>query len=218
MAPRKRLFLSGAEKRLRELGEETKSISAKFLEKLGQLELKEPHTGWNSFKLELNSTWKQGDIRALEKRLDGIRKQLDTTLLMCLRERLYKPEPSSKTENASAEFKAAKNTEHIAYFAAQFNTGAESVAEQRFRSLILAHLEFHDMRDRHESIPKAHQDTFEWIYQTPRDGSTYPWDDFAAWLRNSDQASLYWITGKAGSGKSTLMKFIYNNPRTYEHL
>lgn len=74
------------------------------------------------------------------------------------------------------------------------------------------------MRDRHESIPKAHQDTFEWIYQTPRDGSTYPWDDFAAWLRNSDQTGLYWITGKAGSGKSTLMKFIYNNPQTYEHL
>lgn len=29
---------------------------------------------------------------------------------------------------------------------------------------------------------------------------------------------LYWITGKAGSGKSTLMKFLYNDPRTSEHL
>lgn len=81
----KRTKLSTAEKRLRELCEETKSISAEFLKMLEQLEPKEPRTGWNSFKQALNSTWKQSDIRALEKRLDGIRKQLNTTLLICLR-------------------------------------------------------------------------------------------------------------------------------------
>lgn len=29
---------------------------------------------------------------------------------------------------------------------------------------------------------------------------------------------LYWITGKPGSGKSTLMKFLYENPRTWQCL
>jgi 6-pyruvoyl-tetrahydropterin synthase len=42
------------------------------------------------------------------------------------------------------------------------------------------------------------------------------WNNFIEWLR-SDQ-NFYWITGKPGSGKSTLMKFLHNDPRTTEHL
>jgi NACHT domain len=36
------------------------------------------------------------------------------------------------------------------------------------------------------------------------------------WLEKEE--SLYWITGKAGSGKSTLMKFLQRDPRTAESL
>jgi hypothetical protein len=37
-------------------------------------------------------------------------------------------------------------------------------------------------------------------------------DSFSAWLQSEDK--LYWIAGKAGSGKSTLMKFLYLNSKT----
>ncbi|KAK4446037.1 hypothetical protein QBC34DRAFT_470643 [Podospora aff. communis PSN243] len=49
----------------------------------------------------------------------------------------------------------------------------------------------------------AHEKTFDWVF---RPGEGQNWSDFPAWLRSPNQ--LYWITGKAGSGKSTLMKFI----------
>ncbi|KAI4909648.1 hypothetical protein J4E90_008347 [Alternaria incomplexa] len=42
------------------------------------------------------------------------------------------------------------------------------------------------------------------------------WSDFAEWLRSGH--SLYWISGKAGSGKSTLMKYICSNPITTDLL
>ncbi|KAJ6256416.1 hypothetical protein Dda_8917 [Drechslerella dactyloides] len=42
---------------------------------------------------------------------------------------------------------------------------------------------------------------------------------FRSWIRsNQTSANLFWISGKAGAGKSTLMKFLINAPRTLEIL
>ncbi|RYP19319.1 hypothetical protein DL765_003401 [Monosporascus sp. GIB2] len=38
------------------------------------------------------------------------------------------------------------------------------------------------------------------------------WDSFIEWLKSDND--IYWISGKAGSGKSTLIRFIVSNPRT----
>jgi len=57
--------------------------------------------------------------------------------------------------------------------------------------------------------------TFQWIYGDPRPGDR-PWTDLSHWLESN--STLYWITGKAGSGKSTLMKYLYNDERTMKHL
>jgi NACHT domain len=51
---------------------------------------------------------------------------------------------------------------------------------------------------------------------SPSPAGDQKWSNFAQFLE-SDQG-IYWITGKPGSGKSTLMKFIKNNQRTAAHL
>jgi polynucleotide 5'-kinase involved in rRNA processing len=76
---------------------------------------------------------------------------------------------------------------------------------------ILNSLYFDTMVDRHEEIQEAHQETFEWIYHSPMEDGD-PWASFIEWLRTGD--SIYWINGKAGSGKSTLMRYLYDNRRT----
>ncbi|KAL0933333.1 uncharacterized protein CTRU02_212296 [Colletotrichum truncatum] len=43
------------------------------------------------------------------------------------------------------------------------------------------------------------------------------WDNFVEWLQGNER-TLYWISGKPGSGKSTLMKFIESSDDTYETL
>ncbi|KAK3986384.1 hypothetical protein QBC44DRAFT_222338, partial [Cladorrhinum sp. PSN332] len=75
-------------------------------------------------------------------------------------------------------------------------------------SRVLTCLHFRQMRDRVESIPEAHRQTCQWIFDEPRSGVR--WDSFPAWLQGSEPC--YWINGKAGSGKSTLMKFIWSHP------
>lgn len=70
--------------------------------------------------------------------------------------------------------------------------------------------------ERCETANEAHEKTFEWILQPRQSGDETQWSDFVKWLREGDD--LFWVTGKPGSGKTTLMKFIYDNPATLEHL
>lgn len=79
---------------------------------------------------------------------------------------------------------------------------------------ILESLLFKTMPERHE-ILISHKKTFECIYRDSTQ-ETKPWSNFAEWLQRDDV--IFWIAGKAGSGKSTLMKYLYDNPKTQEDL
>jgi len=66
------------------------------------------------------------------------------------------------------------------------------------------------MNARRSTIPASHEKTFGWVFN---ESIQHPWDNFVHWLK-SDEKNFYWISGKAGSGKSTLMKFIINSDET----
>lgn len=92
---------------------------------------------------------------------------------------------------------------------------ASGNVDQNFVRRILGLLYFSDLTTRADSIPEAHKETFRWIFQPPKTKQRQ-WTDFTEWL--SKESSLYWINGKAGAGKSTLMKYICDDARTYSHL
>lgn len=85
--------------------------------------------------------------------------------------------------------------------------GKKLAAEQAF----LETLKFTRMRDRHASIVEAHERTFDWIFD-----ESIAKTNFSNWLRS--RAGIYWITGKAGSGKSTLMKYLVKHDLVKESL
>ncbi|KAK8875012.1 small s protein [Apiospora arundinis] len=74
---------------------------------------------------------------------------------------------------------------------------------------VLGQLGFYGMVDRYEDIAEAHKNTFRWIYEKKE-------LQFVDWLRGGE--GIYWISGKAGSGKSTLMKLLFDDKRTFEYL
>lgn len=74
---------------------------------------------------------------------------------------------------------------------------------------ILSSLACPDMRLRHDTITEAHPKTFEWVFDDRN-------STFANWLRGT--GDIFWVNGKAGSGKSTLMKFLARDGRTKDLL
>ncbi|CZR56191.1 uncharacterized protein PAC_06079 [Phialocephala subalpina] len=71
--------------------------------------------------------------------------------------------------------------------------------QEECEETILDLLAFRGMDERYEDIAEAHAQTFRWIYESPEPG-------FTDWLRSGQE--IYWISGKAGCGKSTLMKYL----------
>ncbi|KAG4432955.1 hypothetical protein IFR05_011550 [Cadophora sp. M221] len=80
---------------------------------------------------------------------------------------------------------------------------------------VLHALNFEMRPKRYETVFEAHPKTFEWAakYATSSGLSS---TGFSTWLQN--ESGLYWISGKPGSGKSTLMKHILDDERTKEYL
>ncbi|KAI1154522.1 hypothetical protein F4825DRAFT_170513 [Nemania diffusa] len=79
---------------------------------------------------------------------------------------------------------------------------------------ILNALRFPGIFDREEMIEQAYAETCSWVWGSiPLKGrTTAERCEFIPWLRSTEP--LLWISGKAGCGKSTLMKHIYHDPRT----
>lgn len=79
---------------------------------------------------------------------------------------------------------------------------------------ILQRLWFRWIDDRRESVKEAHFKTLRWALYPPN--GAMKWDDFSEWLQQG--SGIYWLAGKPGSGKSTLMKYLYGHPHTKEIL
>ena len=79
--------------------------------------------------------------------------------------------------------------------------------------LILQSLCYKSMAIRHDKIVDAHAKTFEWIYHEYHlsEGSQHG-TGFVEWLAHS--TGIFWITGKAGSRKSTLLKYLSDLKKT----
>ncbi|KAK0639727.1 hypothetical protein B0T16DRAFT_395401 [Cercophora newfieldiana] len=68
---------------------------------------------------------------------------------------------------------------------------------------ILSNLEFPRMHQREYTLDEAHSATFSWLLE--------PDSHLTSWLKGPEP--LFWLSGKAGSGKSTLMKTLFQGDK-----
>ncbi|EAQ88998.1 hypothetical protein CHGG_05617 [Chaetomium globosum CBS 148.51] len=80
---------------------------------------------------------------------------------------------------------------------------------QLFASMTDLHRELHtpELDFRIDQIDDPFENTFKWVFDVP---------SFSGWLQEGSE--LFWINGKPGSGKSTIMKLIYKSKETWELL
>jgi len=84
---------------------------------------------------------------------------------------------------------------------------------------IIAPLKFVDFSTREAAVAQSILETYSWIFNCPQQptGNETTWSNFPDWLERSEDP-VYWITGKPGAGKSTIMKFILGTTMLKTHL
>jgi hypothetical protein len=97
-------------------------------------------------------------------------------------------------------------------FSLQMGLFTEVDIETRFQNTILRQLYFRQLPNRANDIPIAHKQTLEWLFKEKPEGyGEQVSANLPQWLQKTD-SSIYWVTGKPGAGKSTLMKYVYCHP------
>lgn len=113
-----------------------------------------------------------------------------------------------KDMQQKSEIRERDIAERIAKLQRVFNAGRSNLLElNRFR--ILNSIRFEGMNDRQNDIVEANPDTLDWILEkTLKDFPDHEslTISFADWLKSGQ--GVFNITGKPGSGKSTLMKHL----------
>lgn len=100
------------------------------------------------------------------------------------------------------------------------STKTEVFDDKSCADAIAGSLMFSNINQREETVPRAYEKTFEWIFGDPQSSElTDPivahLSPFVPWLE-SPSSDIYWITGKPGAGKSTMMKYLLQHPLTRE--
>lgn len=78
----------------------------------------------------------------------------------------------------------------------------------RSEQAIIESLRFEGMLHRHSDIANAHHHSYKWVHKQNL--------HFKQWLESGE--GLYWVTGDAGAGKSTLIKYLAEDSETHEAL
>ncbi|KAG8158210.1 hypothetical protein KVR01_011971 [Diaporthe batatas] len=91
-----------------------------------------------------------------------------------------------------------------------------SISEQNVQrqQAILESLTFESRPVRHSQIAPAHKKTFKWALTTNQDPTLG--HSIGSWLKQGD--GIFWVSGKPGSGKSTLMKYIADSSVTSQFI
>ncbi|KAL1633548.1 hypothetical protein SLS58_011063 [Diplodia intermedia] len=186
---------------------------------------------WHSFQKALEGIWRKGDIESMLSRISDIRRQLSFHLQLDIKKQL----DSVKEGYDALREDERRTTETLARIQQSISAQEQRTAkmmhdcdtsklfedisllvdkENERRQRVLRSLCFQSMHERHANIANAHRETFQWVFRTqellpgdPRSNTA-----FDEWLRSPH--GIYWISGKPGSGKSTLMKYLCDDKNT----
>ncbi|OPB36150.1 hypothetical protein A0O28_0109250 [Trichoderma guizhouense] len=201
-------------------------------------------TRWKSFVVALRSVRKSKDVDELRRRVVELQTRLGLQMQQVLSDRqsaLLKAFQSLEEDNRRLELDRSIKLDKVTTALRKSvrdlqadNTAALSQQLQQLQQLhdaminaaddsnliaaeqrILMGLRFKEIKRRSEAVFTA-RNTFKWIFEDTidlRDSKVA--NGFKKWLK--EQRGHFWIEGKAGSGKSTLMKFIstHANTKTY---
>ncbi|KAK5442566.1 hypothetical protein LTS15_010990 [Exophiala xenobiotica] len=232
------------DRQIASLGTQCLRIAEKLLATVVKLKPREGSSRRGSFQAALKTIWQQDEIDRMTLQLNGLRMELmlrmqfarqPETLVAASMKRvsdetketrirltqsldLLRSDVSQLSQQLQRHTTATSPTytvdgedydlltQELPEYAAQLMVA--STRQNYLLDLIslFKSLHFEGIDFRYSKITRAHPDTYVWAYE----------HKFADFLQSGEP--LFWVSGKPGSGKSTFMKFLVNNPRTTEYL
>ena len=223
--------LTGDERALWRLAAECQIVSDQLLDLLERVRAKDPSSKIRAALAALRSKLHEREMLELQRRLDGCRSQLQLQLSFLssseTKVRLDAMAKSAADDSArlgtiQAHVEELRQGVAIASFSAEAQDqmrGLLDLSQNVFikvaQQKVLKVLAFSDMHGRFDAVEEAHAQTFQWIFEDDVRTNTAS-ETFVQWLSSGN--GVFHISGKLGSGKSTLMKFLCENNRTKKEL
>ncbi|OAP54357.1 hypothetical protein AYL99_11458 [Fonsecaea erecta] len=229
--------VSAAEREIVKIAASSRDIGDEMLATIQSLKLGEgSHRKWRSFRQALSTTWKRDKIAHLHRRLEDARSNLSIHVLSyisvrqnqvlqslenarteCLEVdsvRSQRIEPMLESLRSLVQRGQDLTREHLTLIDQKLCDSNDKATNLLKEASVLKGLLFERMTARYTAIVEAHQNTFQWIFEPSRWPPCDPRSRilFHEWLTYGD--GIYWISGKPGSGKSTLMKYLRDCPQT----
>lgn len=147
---------------------------------------------------------------SLSTEIQALTAQLDNTSLLSVDDALGDFQVSHKDTLAELSRKLDTILSHqeassklVQRFSLQ--SDQDDVAQQK----IIGSLTFPQIDERRNEIHRAHRNTYEWVLDPEQ--SQIQSGDLLSWAKSADRNSqVYWVYGKPGSGKSTLMRYLFD--------
>lgn len=210
--------LSPEERSICLLGSQCSQVAADLLGVLDTLKVTSKNGARHhveSLYKALVATWKQEEVDNLRKRLDRISTSIQRELATYDRSKILRRLDELEVSGYGSQLQTLRQ---------EFNRGFEVISDELQKQesrgdalelllrtaaqgsqysaeqYILERLRFDEIDHRRRNIRMAHKQTLSWLFGDEKQRSPATLDD---WLVSDDD--LYWISGKPGSGKSTLM-------------
>lgn len=163
-----------------------------------------------------NRAWSEDSISILKRRIGWLREEAQSNLIATDSRVLWTGPLQRHQQNDSSDMQSfvlsVRAKDRPTDLVLKIEATLSNIDRvELIREFFLERLTYTNITGRAEDVPRADHETFEWVFSK---GSS----SFVAWLNNENQSQIYWINGKAGSGKSTLMRFVVEHAQTTEEL
>lgn len=230
---------SDDEMALQAMTEQCNKIGEELIRALQKAKVQGAHKQWKSVRQALKSVLGRDKIQDLYDRLKQYREQIVVVLLVItstkqtaldenvqgVNQNVVESELRIIDESRQSRFQildairrsnySPNNPQDVSTVSELLSDMISRTSDKKSGEIVLNSLYYPRMQDRREWISEAHAKTFSWALEGKTRDLT-PWYDLKKWLSQED--GIYWLNGKAGSGKSTLMKYIDQDHRTKKYL
>ncbi|EON98465.1 hypothetical protein UCRPA7_6007 [Phaeoacremonium minimum UCRPA7] len=233
--------LTELEQEILRLCTESGAVAASLLEAVDKVSVRDQPGSFDAARGVITALWKRKSIMALGSRLASLKGRLTDAILINMQLDMA----SISQKQSQFWTLSGDDTKTIQEWARAQQKHMEQLQENLVKAVTASHLQllqsleessweglpswdkspvahtltesllnlldYGEIRDRESKISRTFEVTLQWIFSKKSGRS-----NFRDWLVGGN--GVYWITGKPGSGKSTLMKMLCQDPQTTELL